>query len=752
MMVGDLTELGVDRRIVDLFLSKGIRSLYPPQAEAIPHVLGGKNVVVAAPTASGKSLIAYLALLQGVLSGKKGVYIVPLKALAQEKYEDMAEFSSLGIKVGMSIGDVDMVEEGVENYDILVTTSEKADSILRHRERWGKSVGVIVADEVHLVNDPDRGPTMEVLLARLRHLSPGAQIIALSATISNAMDIAVWLDAVLVKSEWRPTPLREGVFFANRLHFSDGEERPVKYPGGESKVLGMVREIVEEGGQVLVFVSSRKSAEAEARRIALNLGVEVGEGAPGEDVMMGEVDVEEASSLHRRLVWCMSRGVAFHHAGLSSSQRRLVERAFRSGSVKCVVATPTLAAGINMPARRVIIRDVRRYDPDFGSGYIPVLEVKQMCGRAGRPGLDPYGEAIIVARKERDVWGLMERYVLGEPEEIYSKLGVATALRKHILGLFATGTCSTVDELMDFLGGTFYVCQRDVVEIEEEVEKALSFLVETGFLTRDGEFFDVTRFGKLVSNLYVDPKSAVILKQAVERGASVILKVGGGGAKIDFGILHAISATPDMLKLYMSPGEMDRVEERLEPLFSTLILPVPEDGYEYGLFLREVKTALLLYDWIEEKDDDTLAESFGVGPGDVHARVETARWLLHAMEAIASLFAPEMEGPVRRVEKRVAHGIREELLPLVKLPGVGRKRARTLYAYGYRSLSDVLSADPRVIQNLPGFGPGVVKKIFGVDLPTDKKTPPGQGKKIDGGRDRGGNGAHGSQKTIGDFT
>ena len=205
-----LEELGLDPRIVRRLGEEGIAELYPPQESAVKPALEGKNLVLAIPTASGKSLVAYLAILQSVLKGGKALYIVPLKALASEKFDDLSRFEDLGIKVGASTGDLDEIDTKLDMYDIVVATSEKVDSLLRHRTKWLKNLSVVVADEVHLINDPDRGPTLEVVLVKFRTFNPDAQLIALSATMRNSSELASWLRAELVEGDWRPGPLKAG--------------------------------------------------------------------------------------------------------------------------------------------------------------------------------------------------------------------------------------------------------------------------------------------------------------------------------------------------------------------------------------------------------------------------------------------------------------------------------------------------------------------------------------------------------------
>src|SRR6266566_1358559 len=244
-----VADLGLDPRIVEILKGQAIEDLYPPQADAIGPALLGENLVLAIPTASGKSLVAYLAILASVLRGGKGLYIVPLRALAAEKYEDLKEFEPLGMKVGISVGDYDSVDPTLEKFDVIVATSERADSLLRHRTNWLQQLTVVVADEVHLINDADRGPTLEITLAKLRQVNPKAQVLALSATIKNSDQLAKWLEAGHVKSEWRPVPLKQGVYFDGLVHFADQTIQEVKVR--ENDMSGLVTDVLASGGQGL---------------------------------------------------------------------------------------------------------------------------------------------------------------------------------------------------------------------------------------------------------------------------------------------------------------------------------------------------------------------------------------------------------------------------------------------------------------------------------------------------------------------
>ncbi len=261
---------------------------------------------------------------------------------------------------------------------------------MRNGADWLSDLTCVVSDEVHLIDDRNRGPTLEVTLAKLRQLNPGLQVVALSATVGNADEIADWLDAALVDSDWRPIDLRTGVHYGNALNFDDGSSREVPIEGSEKQEAALVRDILEEGGSSLVFVNSRRNAEAAARRLG---GVSSPELTDEERTeltdLAAEIRDDSDTETSQDLADCVERGAAFHHAGLST-QRSLVEDAFRDRLLKVISATPTLAAGVNTPARRVVVRDWRRFDPSAG-GMAPldVLEVHQMMGRAGRPGSTP---------------------------------------------------------------------------------------------------------------------------------------------------------------------------------------------------------------------------------------------------------------------------------------------------------------------------------------------------------------------------
>lgn len=747
MDVADLS--GVPDWLPDHLRADGIEALYPPQAEAVEAgVTEGENLVAAIPTASGKTLIAELAMLSSVARGGKALYIVPLRALASEKQSDFEEFEQYGLDVGVSTGNYESEGGWLADKDIVVATSEKVDSLVRNDAPWIEDLTCVVTDEVHLVDDGQRGPTLEVTLAKLRRLNPDLQTVALSATIGNAEALATWLDAELVDSDWRPIELQKGVHYGQALHLEDGSQQRLSVRNNEKPTAAIVRDtltdevdedgtVVEEGGSTLVFVNSRRNAEAAAGRLASTVRPYL-TGAERERLAEVAEEIRDVSDTETSddLADAVADGAAFHHAGLSRGHRELVEDAFRDRLVKVVCATPTLAAGVNTPSRRVVVRDWRRYDGSAG-GMAPlsVLEVHQMMGRAGRPGMDPYGEAVLIANSHDEVDELFERYVWADPEPVRSKLAAEPALRTHILATVASGFARSRSGLLEFLEQTLYASQTDESgRLERVVDDVLTYLQRNGFLEIEAGELDATSLGHTVSRLYLDPMSAAEIVDGLRdwerRGgraatdgeaadgdepttpaesgfttASDLAEEAQAAADADpddisaLGLYHLVSRTPDMYQLYLRSGEREDYEMELFEREAELLGPTPSE-YEEGRFedwLSALKTARLLEDWATEVDESTITDRYGVGPGDIRGKVETAQWLLGAAESLASEVGLDAARAVSEARIRVEHGVREELVDLAGVRGVGRKRARRLFEAGIDDRAALRDAEKSVV-------------------------------------------------------
>lgn len=711
-----IVELPIPESVKEILIREGIIELNPPQIEAVrAGVLEGRNLVLASPTASGKTLIAELCAMKHVLEREgKVLYLTPLRALASEKHEEFNKYSVITkpngerISIGITTGDYDSADPWLGRYDVIVATNEKVDSLLRHRAKWIDDISLVVADEVHLLNEADRGPTLEVVLARFMQINPEIQVLALSATISNAEEIAEWLGAAYVTMDWRPITLKEGIILDGEIQFKDGESRRVEVFLKDPSV-NLALNTVKAGGQALIFTSTRERAVATARKAASKVEEFLSKSMKRALEREAErvLSTGEKTRISELLADLIKHGVAFHHAGLSGGHRKIIEDSFKAGRIKVLTATPTLAFGVNLPARTVIVQDYRRYEPGYGYYPISVLEYKQMCGRAGRPKYDKVGEAILIAKTPVELDHLMRSYVLAKPERIWSKLAVEKILRSHVLATIAAEYAHTEQGIYDFFSRTFYAHQYDISAIEAIIARILKFLHKEGMTEIAGSRIYATKFGKRVSELYIDPVSGVIIRDALKQRPLKLTELS---------LLHMIAHTPDMRPLLRpSIKELDSVAVFMEEHREEFMMPTPDewsDRITYEEFLGEVKTAMVLKAWIEEVSEDEIIERFGVQPGDLYRVIENAKWLLYAITELASLFdARDIQPLALELIERVEKGVKRELLPIVRLEGIGRVRGRILYNAGYKTIDDLKSAKIEDLMNLPLIGPILAKKI-----------------------------------------
>ncbi|MEM3736545.1 MAG: DEAD/DEAH box helicase [Candidatus Bathyarchaeia archaeon] len=711
-----IEDLEIPKEAKEVLSAAGYSELYPPQEEAIRKgVLQGRNLVLASPTASGKTLIAELCALKHILEKDgKVLYLTPLRALASEKFDDFRKYTRLRkangdpIRIAISTGDYDSSDSYLAKYDLIIATNEKVESLIRHRAYWVGDVSLVVADEVHLLQDSDRGPTLEVALARLKHINPSLHILALSATVRNAEEVAEWLGGDCVKTDWRPIPLREGVLIHDQIFYKDGGSVKITrfHP---NQALNLAVKTVKEGGQALIFAETRKAAMTLAQKGSsaikelLSPSQKRSLAAISEEIL----EVSERTRLSELIAELVRGGVAVHHAGIHHRHRKILEDYFRRGVIKLLVATPTLAAGVNLPARAVIINSYLRYEPGYGRVEIPTFEYKQMAGRAGRPKYDEFGEAILIAKTFDEQESLMEAYICAEPEKIQSKLAIGRVLRSHTLATIASGFANTEAGLLDFFSETFYAHQYGAKIVKRPVLEALDYLIDNGLVKPRGKFIEATSFGRRTSELYIDPESAVTIRDGLLNRASRLT---------DVSLLNIVCHTPDVApRLYPSRRELQDLQVFLGEHEDELVFKAPDPWHnyvEYETFLGELKCVNVIMHWIEEAKENDILELYKVEPGDLYRLVETVSWLLYATHELASLFKCEDLLPrIGELKIRVQYGVKAELIPLVALEGVGRVRARALYSRGLRSLGELRRASVSELMAVPGIGSRIAKVI-----------------------------------------
>lgn len=698
MHVRELAEWGLPRSYIDVLQERGITELNPIQVEAIKRgLLRNVNMVVSSPTASGKTLIAEIAIVKAASSGSVGVYLTPLRALANEKYREFCSLRGVGLSVGITTGDYDQPAEYLGDYNVIVATYERFDSIMRLKPHWLTKVALIVVDEMHNISDPERGPIIEMIVARA--LKYGVRVIGLSATIGNPAELAKWIGGEAVASDWRPVKLVEGVYNRRKseIVFNSGDREEVKAEGGDHAI-NLVLHNLKRNYQTLVFIHNRRRVEELAEETA-NLVKFV----PPPELLSLIAEIEEAPTKVERvfLKGLLLRGVGFHHAGLSHTSRRVVEEAFRGRFLKVVYATPTLAAGVNLPARRVLI-SVKRYDSTRGRKVnVSVAEYKQMAGRAGRPQYDEIGESIII-----DASNVNEgfNYIESRPEPVLGKLVSERSLRIHILSVITSLDANNINSLVELLSRTFSINSSGGLNLSEYVNELVDYLEKLGMVTRDGSSLRPTRLGRTTAFNYLDPLTV-----------STFFKYRPAKYRDSY-ILHLITLTPDFIKsnIYLPSRVLVAYEELAEAyLNSGLIVPPSPETWEYDEWLRGFVHSMALYDWINEVDEDRIMEKYSLGPGDIYSLKDTASWIAGALSKISGVVGDiPYYKELNKLSQRLEKGVKADSLELASLRYIGRVRARILIEHGIRTLEDLARVPKEKLAGLPLFGPKVAEEIY----------------------------------------
>ena len=608
---------------------------------------------------------------------------MPLKALASEKYEEFkAKYERYGLKIALSIGDYDE-DEDLSSYNLIITTAEKLDSLWRHKIDWIDDVSVVVVDEIHLINDETRGGTLEILLTKLKEFN--IQIIGLSATIGNPEELAEWLNAELIVDDWRPVELKKGIYKNGIIEFINGENKEITAINNND-IYNLVVDCVKEGGCCLVFCNTKRGAVNEAKKLNLKKFLTDEEKKKLKEIAEEILSIlEPPTEMCKTLAECILNGSAFHHAGLTYQHRKIVENAFRERLIKVICATPTLSVGVNTPCRRAVVKDLTRYT-NKGIRYIPIMEIQQCIGRAGRPGLDPYGEGIIVAKNDKDYLRAYQA-LTQKPEPIYSKLSNQAVLRTQLLGLIATREIRDEYDLEWFIRNTFYAHQYgNLREVAKNIMEVIRFLEENEFIVD----FMPTELGKRVSELYIDPLSAKYIIDGLRE------------MKNEEGLyyLYLISKTLEMmpnLRVYKSE-ELDLINEMESLGIKSFDI---ED-------LEAFKTAKMLYDWINEVPEDEILKRYKIEPGILRYKVENAVWIMHALKEIAKIIGKSPDIP-EKLEIRLEYGAKEDIIELLNIKYIGRVRARKLYNAGIRNIEDIINNPSKVASII---GDKIAKKIL----------------------------------------
>jgi len=635
----------------------------------------GFNCVLQLPTGAGKTFLAELAIEAVLCAGSRAIYLTPLRALATELVERWTRRFE-GHAVGVFTGDYGSRQAYPVPFDrarLLVMTPERLDVCTRQwRSHWGwlPEASLLVVDELHLLGERRRGPRLEGALMRARRLNPFLQVIGLSATLGNRSELAEWLGGVHYGSAWRPVPIEW-----RYARFRRATDKP--------RILREeVQRCIAEGGQSLVFVQSRRRAEALAAELR-DAGISAGH----------------------------------HHAGLDSAERKRLERDFRAGELRAMVSTGTLEMGLNLPARQVVLYDLQSFD---GQDFVPlsVNTVWQRAGRAGRRGLDTQGEVVLIAPS----WDRgADRYADGQFEKITSSLGEGRALAEQVLAEVSSGLARTRAQLSRNLQQSLAAHQRRLPALDRVIGEMLDsgMLVEVPDELHRASALKATRLGRIAVRQMLAPSTVAAL-------ASSLLSEDARGLTF-FDLLLLCARTDDCEPLIpVGFEELDELGARLANECSTLLSGSHgEITSRFGLtgrrLLAILNTALVARAWTRAGDAASVAEDFGCYPFEVRRLAESIERIMTAgvavvtppkekdcEESAAPVAMPCDDGPplgerVRALAAMVACGVDEQAVTLTYIDGIGGTLARRLSESGITDIEDLAQIDTEELAKVRGI-------------------------------------------------
>jgi len=652
------------REIIDELCSrKGWRSINGTQRHCVSNGLlsSADNLVVIAPTATGKTGIAELANLQMLKQSRRVAYLVPMAALITSKVNDFSYLDSDYVIYPSEDGKTKLADANV-----VISTFESFYQTALRRPDLLSRFSLIVVDEFHVLYDKLRGYNLEKVLTLLKEST--ARIICLSATFEDRNDVSEWLNARLV-------------------HISESERKvqinhaPLDLTLVEDKNRGLF-EFLERTNKppVIIFNNRRDSTESRAGLFASYITREVNSRESVTNEIAEAVGRNTFTSQEKKLINCLIKGTGFHHAGLSPKLKELVEFYFSNLKINYLFATTTLAYGMNFPTKTVVLNDLewwnfehKRNDP------IPVHTYLQMAGRAGRgAAFSNEGYSYVVAKTPDHLSGPIQRFMVAELDEAQSNISFDDYFRKTILELIYAGRTGTQD-IINFFQNTYfhflsekYPNQFIKYDLTETIRPHVQYLHKNGFIILIGSSgFKLTDLGEVVIEFLFSSYIVYPLDQFIVLNAYL---ENTGYVKHDFDLIY------QMFKFFPTLNTSKNRGRGVSEINEFYIKNYSKRNSRQ-VKAEEYSAYAMYHGWMENFDDVTIEERFKVAPAPLTPNSQELFKLLTVYESLARKKLCPIPEEFIELKRRIYHGVTAEELPFKMARGIGRETCRSLKDY-----------------------------------------------------------------------
>uniref|UniRef100_A0A672JB02 DNA polymerase theta n=1 Tax=Salarias fasciatus TaxID=181472 RepID=A0A672JB02_SALFA len=742
-----LSSWGLPKPVLECYQKHGVTQMFEWQAQclAVGQVLNGGNLVYSAPTSAGKTLVSELLMLKRVLETKrKALFILPFVSVAKEKMHYLQSiFEEAGVRVEGYMGSTSAAG-GFAALDVAVCTIEKANSLINRliEEDSMSLLGMVVVDELHMIGDSGRGYLLELLLTKIRYitqkqntsgsLSEGVQVVGMSATLPNLSLLASWLGAELYQTDYRPVPLHEHLKVGRNIYDKSlsvvRQFTPaLSVKGDDDHIVSLCYETVSEGRSVLLFCPSKNWCEKLADTIAREFYHRDGEAEPQPVCLQQEELLDVVAQLRRTpagldpiLQRTVPWGVAFHHAGLTFDERDVLEGAFRQGAIRVLAATSTLSSGVNLPARRVIIRT-----PTFNGHLLDPLTYKQMAGRAGRKGVDTTGESVLVCKEVERQKGIS--LLNGTLQPISSCLvkregeGVTTSMLRAILEIIVGGVASSPQDVRLYASCSLLAASmkhESKNKSNEEsnkgaIEACVEWLMENEFISiqKDGAGnsttgmrYCPTQLGAATLSSSLSPPEALGIFADLQRAMK------GFVLENDLHILYLITplyaewTTIDWYQFFCLWEQLSSSMKRVAELVGVQegflarsvngkLVAKTEKQHRQMAIHKRFFTTLVLQDLVKEVPLGTVASKYNCNRGQLQSLQQSASTYAGMVTVFCKRLGwHNMELLLSQYQTRLSFGVQRELVDLVRVSLLNATRARALYAQGLCTVAELARA------------------------------------------------------------